>query len=185
MIRDTLIRRKAAGAYALGCKKVTDAYAVGCILLLSACVHGPHRPPPEEMAFPFGTYQHKVTATPTMKDKVPNVELNGVVQSQQHDLRVVGLSPVGSTLFRIHEDICEHKITKEFYVDQMKQHETHFMQLYDLIKDALYAPKGANQFTRHGAEFTLSQADAQGIPRLIEISHPYLKLKIEVTSYAP
>lgn len=154
-------------------------------LLLSACVHGPHRPPPNEMAFPYGTYQHKVIATPLMKEKVANVELNGVVQSQQHDLRVVGLSPVGSTVFRIHEDLCEHKITKEFYVEEMKKHESHFMSLYELIKEALYARKGDNHFKRHGAEFTLSQPDAQGIPRRIEIVHLYLKLDIEVTSYAP
>lgn len=178
MINDALIRIKVTD---------TNAWLLGFLMLglVGGCVHGNPRPPDGELAFPYGTYQHRVIATPVGKEKAADIELDGVVQSGPYDLRVVGLSPVGSTLFRIHEDLCERKITKEFYLDEIKAHEARLMPVYELIKQALYARKGENHFKRRGAEFTLSQVDSHGMPHLIEIVHPYLKMKIEVTNYAP
>jgi hypothetical protein len=153
------------------------------MLLLAGCALSPKRPAPEQMAFPFGTYQHKVTATPKSGKMQKPVELSGVVQSREHDLRVVGLSPVGSTVFRMHEDLCEGKITKEFYVEELKKQEGHLDVLYQMVKAALFAPKDRPDFMYRGAHIQLSEPDEKGIPRKIELDHPYIDIKIDVTGY--
>lgn len=154
-------------------------------LFAAACSHAPVRPKAEDMTFPFGTYRHHVTAQPLMKRDLPKMDLVGVVKSEPNELRVVGLSPVGSTVFRIHEDLKSGKIEREFYVESLKQHERHFMALYEMIKAVLFAPKGRERFEFQGAKFHLSKPDEKSIPRLVEIEHPYLNLKIEVTDYVP
>lgn len=159
------------------------AFFLAGLILISGCASGLRRPDPAQMAFPYGTYQHKVNITPKFRKGINPIEVSGVVQSRQHDLRLVGLTPVGSTAFRIHEDLCEHKITKEFYIEELKKNEQHFEPLFQMIKAALFARKDTPDFMYHGAHIHLSEPDGQNIPRKIEIDHPQIEIEIDVTGY--
>jgi hypothetical protein len=135
------------------------------------------------MAFPFGTYQHSVIATPKTAPGIKPIEVTGVMRSEPYDVRMVGLSPMGSTVFRIHDDLCSGEVTQEFYIEELKKNQKHFSHLYQLIKAALFARQDRPEFDYHGAHIRLSEPDKKKIPRRIEIDHPYLALDIHVTSY--
>jgi hypothetical protein len=148
---------------------------------LAACAHRP--PKLEDMAFPFGTYHHQVTVTPKKNPEIKPIEVSGVVKSEPYDLRVVGLSPVGSTVFRIHEDLCAGTVTKEFYIEDLRKNEKHFESLHKLIKAVMFARKDKPDFNYYGAHVKLSKPDEKWIPRRIDVDHPSIRLNIEVTGY--
>jgi len=151
-------------------------------LALAACVSKPIAPPaPSALAFPAGTYQHKVNVQVVQPPR--SLDLRGVIKSSPESLKVVGLSSFNTTVFRINENLKTGEIEKEFYVDAMKRAEDKFMFFYQLLKELQLAPKGQNEFDRQGAHFKLSAPDELGIPRKIEVTHPQVVLHIEVTSY--
>jgi len=155
--------------------------AVLLLLTLAGCSHAPKRPPLEEMAFPFGVYQHKITVLANGK----RLALTGVLENKPAMIRVVGLSPVGTTSLRVQEDLLTHNLQVEVYDVALKEHENRIPRLYEMVRSGLFARKGDLEFQRQDAKFILSKADARGIPHLIEIHHPRMDLTIEVLSYAP
>ncbi|NJL24869.1 MAG: DUF3261 domain-containing protein [Calothrix sp. SM1_5_4] len=133
------------------------------------------------MAYPYGTYQHSVRVT--FNDPRRTLDVRGVIGSAPDHLKVIGLSPLGMTIFRIDEDFKSGAIKREFYLETMKRHETRFMFFYDMLKALMHAPKERREFQSHGARFTLSEPDGQGVPRRILVDHPRVRLDIEVTGY--
>jgi len=151
------------------------------LLVLPGCAQKLKKPQPSELMYPHGTYQHKVRVQ--IAQPVRTVDLRGVIKSQPHELKVVGLSTFNTTVFRIDENLQTGEVVKEFYVDTVRQNEERFMFFYSLLKEMLLAPKGKNQFERKGAKFVLSQPDENQIYRTIHIHHPQVNLTIEVTGY--
>lgn len=151
--------------------------------LTVACAHRTARPPEDmDLAFPHGTYQHRVLVRP---NGAPSFEVTGVMESRPQSLRLIGLSPLGTTAFRIHEDFSTGKIEREIYLESLKSQEKNFGAIYDLVKTALFAPKGRSEFRRHGAAVVIADAGPFGVPHFAEIQHPRVSMKIEVTGYAP
>lgn len=154
------------------------------LLLLPSCATPPLKTPLETGVglYPFGTYQHQVQVEVFTPARTLN--LHGVVSYQADAIKVIGLSPFGTTLFRIEENLKTGEIKKEFFMEAIRRHEERFVTLYKLIRQIITAPKGETDFTREQAHFQLSAPDAQGIYRKIQVTHSQFKLAIEVTSYA-
>lgn len=152
------------------------------LLLTLGCASQPRKPIPEsQLAYPYGTYQHHVKVHVLAPER--RNELRGVVQSSAERLQVVGLTPFGTTAFRIVENMKTGEIKKEFFVDVIRQNEERFMFFYAMIKELLYAPKGKLEFRVRDANYKLSKPDQDGIYRLVEIKNPQVELNIEVTGY--
>jgi hypothetical protein len=159
-------------------------YAIALLLTIfvCACSSAPKAPPPpSDLIYPHGTYQHKVKVQ--IVQPVRNVDVRGVVESRPDDLKVVGISSFGTTVFRIDENYRTGEVNKEFYVDALKRNEERFMYFYALLKELLNAPKGATEFEKQGAKFTLTNPDQNQIYRTVSILHPQVNLNIEVTGY--
>lgn len=150
---------------------------------LVSCAHKPLRPPPTGGGlYPMGKYQHAVKIQ--VQQPTPRtMEMHGVVSINDEQLKVVGLSSFGTTVFRIEENLKTGEMKKEFYLEIMQKHEDRFLEFYKLIRELLTAPKGITEFERQGAKFRVSEPDAQGIYRKVHIEHPQVVLDIEVTGY--
>jgi hypothetical protein len=158
------------------------AIALAVAVLLSACASKPKAPPPaSELMYPHGTYKHLVKVQ--IVQPVKNVDLRGFVESRADELKVVGLSNFGTTVFKIDENYKTGELTKEFYVDALKRNEERFMYFYSLLKELLNAPKGKTEFDSQGAHFVLSDPDENKVYRKVAITHPQVNLNIEVTGY--
>ncbi len=149
-------------------------FSIGCASQLKA-------PPPSDLTYPHGTYQHKVKVQ--IQQPTKNVEVRGLIESKPEELTVVGISTFGTTVFRIDENYSTGEVTKEFYVDAIRRNEERFMYFYSLIKELLKTPKGKTEFEAQGARFMLSNPDQNQVYRTVAITHPQVNLNIEVTGY--
>ena len=152
------------------------------LVFLAACSSAPKAPSPiSELAYPHGTYQHKVKVE--LVSSARTMDVRGVVESRADELKVVGISTFGTTVFRVDENYRTGELNKEFYVDALKRNEERFMYFYALLKEMLNTPKGQTEFEKQGAKFKFSNPDNNQIYRTVSIQHPQVNLNIEVTSY--
>lgn len=149
--------------------------------LVSGCATKLKAPGPSNMAYPHGTYQHKVQVQ--INQPARTIDMRGVIQSKPEELKVVGISSFGTTVFRIDDNFKTGELNKEFYVEALRRNEERFMFFYTLLKDALLARKGQTEFEKEGAKFALSNPDENQIYRTITVTHPQVNVKIEVSSY--
>lgn len=157
-------------------------FALLTALMTTACAHKITKPTePSALVYPHGTYQHRVKVQ--IVEPQRNLEVKGVIKSQPDELKVVGISSFGTTVFRIDENLKTGEVNKEFYVESLRRNEDRFMFFYSLMKELLLAPKGATEFEKQGAKFALSNPDENQIPRTVRIQHPQVNLNIEVTDY--
>lgn len=151
------------------------------VLGLASCAHRPTSPVTSEHLFAYGTYKHQVQVdviTPPRK-----MEMRGVVAYTPTQLKVVGLSPFGTTLFRIEENLTTGEVKKEFYMDAIQKHETQFLQFYSMIRAMVTGPSQRTEFTQDGADFVVSEPDVRGVYRKINVKHSRFNLEVRVTDY--
>ena len=152
-------------------------------LLLTACTHAPPKVPQGTGLFPYGAYRHKVNIQVLEPKDVRPMEMRGAVSVTAQEIRVVGLSTFGTTIFRIEENLKTGEIKKEYYLEIIKKNPQRFVEFYYLIRELLTAPKDATSFERRGAHFTISAPDSQGIFRKVHVVNSQVELNIEVTGY--
>lgn len=157
-------------------------WTLALALLLTACTHAPVKPPVGGGLYPYGAYKHSVKIH-IDKPEPRTMDMRGALKVDAEKLRVVGLSPIGTTVFRIEEDFKTGEIKKEFYLEIMRKNSGRFMEFYTIIRELLTAPKGQTEFERRGAKFTVSRPDENGIYRTVHVVHPQVTLDIEVTGY--
>jgi hypothetical protein len=164
------------------------------LLLLSACVTKPPQLPegPRDLLFPHGTYQHlvKVKLTKAPPKGPQEFEFRGVFVSEQNRLKLVALSPVGTTLFRVEEDLVTHQIKIQTYMEALKKAEDKIMQSYTVTKKILTLPASKEwpsemDFdTPEGKTHLVIDAyDSNKVPSHIKVTNPQYNLEIAVVSY--
>jgi hypothetical protein len=150
-------------------------------LTLSACAHAPLKIPEGGGIYPFGKYQHDVKIRTI--EPARTMEMKGVVAYSPESIKVVGLSSFNTTVFKIEENLKTGEIKKEFFLEIIRKHADRFMNFYYLIRELITAPKGATAFAKHGAQFTLSDPDKNGIYTKVHIEHPQVVIDVEVDDY--
>ncbi len=173
------------------------------LLSLAACAtpRSPEPSPRDATAlFPLGSYAHSVS----IKSHERSFSFRGAVERAEDHLEVVGLSPFGTTAFRLHEDLRTSQITLEFYVELLRRFEGKVRELYPMLRSLLLAERhpapdtagilfvrwdlpGKNpvegRATIEGGEavFQLSDYDGRDIPKRVSVTHPKFTLELEVT----
>lgn len=93
---------------------------------------------PEKSAllFPNGNYVHQVNLNiPSNPDPSKRkFEFRGAVKIAPETIRIVVLSPVGTTLFKMTEDRATGKLTVENYVSQLKPYESRLADYYASLR---------------------------------------------------
>jgi hypothetical protein len=152
------------------------------MVLLTNCAHKFSKVPDgSDLAYPYGKYQHKVKVE--LIEAARKMNVSGVIESHEDQLRIVGISSFGTTVFRIDENLKTGELNKEFYVEALRKNEDRVMFFYSLMKELLKTPKETTEFERQGARFILSGPDENKIYRHVAINHPQVNLDIEVTGY--
>jgi hypothetical protein len=163
-----------------------------------------------EYVFPRGKYQHRVELVIPANETGPlrSYRFNGVVDLQADAIQIVALSPFGTTVFKINENLITHEVKDEIYLAQMKPLEPKLLHYYSVMRELLLLrndPKASAtivwkkttsfslpeviEYTPTQSEvadqatFNFKKYDAHGIPENIEIVNPHFQVLVEITAY--
>lgn len=177
--------------------------------ILSSCASSKvvHGPVGHEKLFPYGTYKHEVKLVLPAHGAAPEkkFEFSGLVQLKPDVVHVVVFSFLGTTAFKINEDLKTGEIQTEIYVAQMKRFEPRLKEYYGILREVLIAgaeppadgsrlqwihtnEKGLPTEMRtvgldKNATFKLHDFDSNGIPGEFLIEHPDFSVQVQVKSY--
>ena len=148
--------------------------------ILAACTHQPLQD--SKPFFGPGNYRHfvKVEILKASRSAPSHLEFQGAVKITPNEIKLVALSSLGTTLFRISENRQTHQLENEFYDESTKSHESQVLRLYSLLSRALVANSGNNQIHSGDSQITFSNFDDRGMPRSLFIENPHLLIRIEV-----
>jgi len=164
-------------------------------ICLAACASKTVKDPtaPRALVFPPGTYQHEVDVVLANLpgDHPKEFHFRGLVSVSSEAIKVVGLSAMNTTVFRITEDRKSGKIDTEVYVDSLKKVQDRFADYYTVIRSVLTAPARSGQSNDKVTAATpagptsivFKDYDEQKIPNAVDVDHPKFKLRIRVTGY--
>jgi hypothetical protein len=157
--------------------------------------------------FPYGTYKHEVKLVLPAHGEAPEkkFEFSGIVQLKPDAVHVVVFSFLGTTAFKIDEDLKTGEIRTAIYVAQMKKFEPRLKEYYGILRELLIAGAtppvdGARlrwvktddqgrpiEMRTVGLEknaiFKLLDFDANRIPARFLIEHPGFSVEVRVKSY--
>lgn len=160
----------------------------------------------QDLLFPLGTYTHNVHIQPIMENgkEAREFSFKGIVKIEKDTIRISGLSPFGTTLFKLAEDRRTGKVELVNYIDALKKFESKFMDYYAILKVLLGAPQDFSDKdslrlvskSKSGkpekletiglsknAIFEFKKYDSSGIPEEIQIQHPHFLIDIRVSGY--
>jgi hypothetical protein len=141
--------------------------------------------------FPYGKYQHDVQLTilGDAGDTPTHQHLNGLVKIDANTIQIVGLSPFGTTVFKISDHLDTGKIEDEIYLPQLKAHADRVLAFYQVLKKLLLLKKdhsyheGSAIEVEPGTEFIFGAFDKNQIPKKMTIHSAHFEVEIEVTRY--
>jgi hypothetical protein len=135
--------------------------------------------------FPYGTYEHAVT----LKVKHPQEKtyrFNGVVKLAEDRVEIVALSFLGTTEFRIQDDLKAKTTKVDIYRDSFKQFEPRLRDYYGILKlifDLPPQPPSDIKWKNQSIHFVVTSYDKDNVPEKIHVEHPDFNIDIKVTSY--
>lgn len=175
-------------------------------LVLSACA-GPVKKVTEDPSrsaflFPHGNYVHQVKLNiPTNPDPSKRkFEFRGAVKIAADAIRIVVLSPVGTTLFKMSEDRKTGKITVENFVSQLKPYEAKLADYYSSLRillTTLRHPEGKGitldsegrplrldaVVAERPTKFTFAEYDEHQIPTTLRVESDAFSVDVKVVGY--
>ena len=168
------------------------AFALGCA---SKTVKDPTAA--RQLLFPYGTYQHDVDVhlapdiAAKAKDQPGEFHFRGAVLLSEKEIKVVALSAMGTTLFRISEDRTTGKVETEIYVDALKKVEDRMKEYYGVIREVLTTPLQENLNEVHVSketpagptEIDFRSFDKNGIPTTVDVENAKFEIRIKVLGY--
>ena len=158
---------------------------------------------PKQLLFPYGTYQHsvKVTLSNGNAEGPKEFEFRGIFEFKSDQLKLVGLSPMGTSVFRAEENLATHELKMEIYVKSSKQADEKIRQSYIITRDVLTSSINDQRVKilrrnkqgmplemeipsqKEFVQVLLSSYDKQNIPKVLLVSHKGFKLEVKVTDY--
>jgi hypothetical protein len=174
-------------------------------LFIFSCAHNTVSIPNEKkkLVFPFGVYQHsvKVTFAKANNEGPKEFEFRGIFDFKIDKLTLVGLSPLGTSVFRTEENLITHDLKLEIYIPSSKQAEEKIKKSYIITRDVLTSSitdPNVKILSRNGkgmpleleipsqneiVQVLLGSYDHKNIPKAILVSYKEFKMEVKVTSY--
>ncbi len=163
--------------------------AIACMLFLNACVTPPPKQyvgelltsPPE---FPLGKYVHTVDVDVPGRG---NWQLQGVAQITETGINLVGLSPMGTTVFKIVDDYSAKTAQVTVYQPELKSYEDKLLGFYMQLRPHLAGRKimdtEAVPPDWKVQYFTNKKADT--LPPTLTVRSQHFSISVEVEQYEP
>ncbi len=155
-----------------------SATLVSCCCLKATEVQGPR-------LFPNGTYVHFVKIIVANK-KVSTIPMRGVVTLQEDTLKITGLSPIGSTIFKISDTKKDGEPKVEIFSEELEPMRPHVENVFKLMRQVLRSKERPPTTLRMGGRKFSVEApkyDAKNIPQVLTISNKEFAISIEVLQY--
>jgi hypothetical protein len=146
-------------------------------LALTACSTFKVKHPIESQnrVYPDGSYRHEVSIqTPDGRKQT----FDGVVSLAPDKILVVGLSPFGTTVFRLDDDLKTGTQKVDIFVDQLKKHEAKLRLFYGVLKTMLLLPA-----TSSDGKALHREVGADGLLASLETTGLEESAKIEFSNY--
>ena len=149
-------------------------------VFLAACVHTPKSTAPA--FFPPGNYRHQVHVEilNAPADAPKSLDFQGALKLTHDEIKLVALSPMGTSLFRLTENLKTQEVQKEFYLESMQKNQTQVLRLYSLIRLAILARRDQSQIQQGDSQISFSNLDKDGVPATIKVKNPHFLLSIQV-----
>jgi hypothetical protein len=144
-----------------------------------------------ESIFPNGVYQHDVKLDFKMEGaKGKSFSFKGVASIGDKEIKIIALSPFGTTLSKIQEDRATGKVTCDIYYPQMKAFEDKLLHYYSIFKEALSVkkidgklPERVEYSAKEKALFLFRKYDKNNIPEEIKVQGQKFEALIKVVGY--
>jgi hypothetical protein len=150
----------------------------------------------KDFIFPYGIYKHDIQfqvlgheSADRRETVAPqNYHFKGVIKLGPDLIQVVALSPFGTTVFKITDDLKKNQVTDEIYVDRVKPFEPKLLKYYGNLKTLLTTRRetlAPDQTLAVDSETTIQfgKKDDNQIPETVKIMSRAYTVDIEVTGY--
>ncbi len=166
-------------------KKILSVLILGLLCGCATSKINTHEGSVSDRLFPLGTYEHAVT----LKVKVPQnktYHFNGIVKISSERIEIVALSFLGTTEFRIQDDLKNNSIKVDIYRDSLKAFEPRLREYYGVLK--LVMQMGSNppkelHWKNQIIGLSIGNYDKYHVPEKIQVENSSFDLDIKVTSY--
>lgn len=168
------------------------------IISISGCAHEKIVLAPASdrtILVPYGVHRQSVTVTikkvptdPKAAAQTPKtMNFSGVMDHRAERTQLIGLTPFGSTLFRLVDDPKTKTLTFTTDNDQMKKAEPYLKATYAPIREMLKVPYPpvTREVTKGDFKFRFEDFNAQEMPMKILIFTPDFDLTIKEEGYEP
>jgi len=142
----------------------------------------------KDIVFPLGVYQHDVKLE-IHGPKIQSYRFKGVVKISRDNIRVVALSPMGTTVFMVLDDLKTGKVRSEVYMERMRRFQSRINDYYFTIKKLLTLKsvrdlrEGSHLAIDPRTVFVFGKWDRHHIPEVVKIKTPQYSVEIKVTGY--
>lgn len=159
------------------------------MLLLGGCVTTEPKEPEESPLaivpeFPLGKYVHDVAVD------VPshgNWQMRGVLRISESGIALLGLSPMGTTVFSIDDVYAENAPKIEVFQTELQPYTEKILGIYTQLRSHLSGRKGLSQAevpANWAVKFYASKKKPP-LPPTIEVHSDQFSLRVEVDQYEP
>jgi hypothetical protein len=160
-----------------------------CILFLCACI----TPPPKQYEgelitsapeFPLGKYVHAVDVDVPGRG---NWQMQGVAKITASGINLVGLSPMGTTVFKIVDSYSKELAEVTVYQPELKTYEDKLFKFYMQLRPHLAGRKldhSADIPSDWRVEYFTNKKSA-GLPPTLAVRSPHFSISVEVEQYEP
>lgn len=154
---------------------------------LGGCTHTPNSPSAAtepRAPYPYGRYQHDVRVQ-VHRPKEQDLTLSGAMKYSKSEIVLIGLSPMGLTLFRLTDDLEKNELKTEYFVDSLQQADPQIRAFYKDLREAIVSKDPRTRFARNGTTFVFADLDEQKVPRTFYLANPYFEVTVKVASHEP
>jgi hypothetical protein len=160
--------------------------------LLAGCAHSTIAqlgPSVRKTLIPIGSHQQSVIVhlKKVKLNRKDSMRFSGVLDVREDRVQLIGLTPFGSTLFRVKEDLKTGNVVFETDNEQMKKAEPYVKSTYRPIREMLKIPYPPvrSEATVGDIKFRFENFNAQDLPLKILVDTPDFNLEILEDGYAP
>jgi hypothetical protein len=159
------------------------------ILFLCACVTPPPKQYEGELVtsapeFPLGKYVHAVDVDVPGRG---NWQMQGVAKITASGINLVGLSPMGTTVFKIVDTYSSETAEVTVYQPELKTYEDKLLKFYMQLRPHL-AGRKSDDSTEIPSDWSVqyfTNKRSAGLPPTLAVRSPHFSISVEVEQYEP
>lgn len=145
----------------------------------------------EKLLFPDGRYFHHVylTLSPSVSMPKKKFDFDGILEIKPETIKLIGLSPLGTSLLRITEDRKTGKVDIDVFFPVLKKLQNSILEYYSVVQMMIKTSRNPRStelkipLAKETAVLQFETFDKNHFPEKIVVQHPKFSLIIEMRGY--